>query len=79
MGTLNRRIAIRDARAARKAKARTNDREIRSLSVRVDYEEYRRLKQFLDDHHDQSGQKISHQEVLEIALLEYLEQHDPIC
>ncbi len=80
MGTINRQMAIRDVRrAAQKANARKYGRDIRSLSVRLDHQQYSRLRQFLEEYQDQTGQKASHQAVLQIALLEYLEQHDPGC
>ena len=42
--------------------------------------QYRRLRQFVISHKEQTGQRITNQTILEIALTEYLELNDPpIC
>jgi hypothetical protein len=75
MGTVDRSIAIRDARAAREGNARKKRGEVRALSVRLDHEQYRRLRRFVASHEDQTGQRVTHQAILEIALAEYLERN----
>lgn len=47
----------------------------RTLSVRLDHEQYRRLRRFVTSHEDQTGQRVTHQAILEIALAEYLERY----
>jgi hypothetical protein len=80
MATVNQRIAIRDARAARELEAPRTRTDVRSLSFRLDDERYRRLRRFVISHEDQTGQRITHQAILEIALAEYLERNDlPLC
>ena len=80
MGTVDWRIALCDARAAREGDAQMTRRDDCSLSLRLDNEQYRRLRQFVINHEDQTGQRITHQTILEIALTEYLELNDPpIC
>lgn len=77
MSAVNRHIAVRDAPAAQRGNGSRKRRDIRSLSVRLDYEQYQRLQQFLSEHQDETGEKISYQAILELALAEYLEEHDP--
>ena len=55
-------------------------KDVHSLSLRLDDEQYRRLRQFVISQEDQTGQHIRHQTILEIALTEYLELNDlPMC
>ena len=80
MGTTERRIAIRDARAPREGDTRNSRIDVRSVSFRLDDEQYRRLRRFVASYEDQTGQRITHQAILEIALAEYLERNDrPMC
>ncbi len=75
MGTTDRRIAIRDARAAREGSTRKQRPDVRALSLRLSEEQYRRLRRFVTSHEDQTGQRVTHQAVLEMALAEYLERY----
>jgi hypothetical protein len=78
MGTVDRVTAIRDARAAREEDAKKRRGDIRALSVRLDDEQYRRLRRFVTRHADQTGHRVTHQAILEIALAEYLERNGPL-
>jgi hypothetical protein len=69
MGTINRSTAIRDACAAREEDAWKTREDVRSVSLRLDNEQYIRLRRFVTSHEDQTGRRIT---VLEIALAEYL-------
>jgi hypothetical protein len=51
--------------------------DVHALSVRLDHQLYRRLRRFVTSHEDLTGQRVSHQAVLEIALAEYLKRYDP--
>ena len=77
MGTIDRSVAMRDARNAREGVAGKKRGEVRALSVRLDDHQYRRLRRFVTRHENQTGQRVTHQSVLEIALAEYLERHSP--
>jgi hypothetical protein len=46
-----------------------------TLSVRLTSEHYRRLRRFVTAHEDETGQRITHQAVLETALAEYLDRN----
>ena len=76
MGTVNYRIASRDARA-RAGDPPDRRGEVHALSVRLDHTQYRRLRRFATGHEAQTGQRITHQAILENALAEYLERHGP--
>ena len=76
MGTVNRRIASRDARA-RDGDALSRRGDVHALSVRLDHAQYRRLRRFATGHEARTGQRITHQAILEVALAEYLERHGP--
>ena len=39
---------------------------------------YRRLRRFVTSHEDQTGQRVTHQAILEMALIEYLERNAPL-
>ena len=43
-----------------------------TLSLRLTDEQYRRLRRFVTGHEDRTGQRITHQAVLEAALADYL-------
>ncbi len=77
MGTINRSVAIRDALATREGSAGKQRREVHALSLRLDAEQYRRLRRFVTSHEDQTGQRVTHQALLEMALAEYLERNTP--
>jgi hypothetical protein len=46
-----------------------------TLSLRLTAELYRRLRRFVTSHEDQTGQRITHQALLETALAEYLDRN----
>ncbi len=80
MGTVDRQTAIRDARASRARATKAARAEVHIVSVRLDHEQYRRLRRFVNGHEDQTGQRVTHQAILEMALNEYLERTDqPSC
>ena len=78
MATVDRAIAIRDARAAREGDASRKRDDVHSVSLRLDADQYRRLRRFVNSHEDQTGQRVTHQAILEIALTEYLERNAPL-
>ena len=45
-----------------------------TLSLRLTGEQYRRLRRFVTGHEDRTGQRITHQAVLEAALTDYLDR-----
>ncbi len=45
-----------------------------TLTLRLTAEQYRRLRRFVVQHEDRTGQRITHQTVLERALKEYLDK-----
>ena len=49
---------------------------IHTLSLRLTGEHYRRLRRFVTGHEERTGQRITHQAVLEAALSEYLDRHN---
>lgn len=48
---------------------------VHTLSLRLTGEQYRRLRRFVTGHEDRTGQRITHQAVLEAALGEYLDKN----
>ena len=78
MGTVDRVTAIRDARAAREGEASRKRGEVHAVSLRLDDAQYRRLRRFVTCHEDQTGQRVTHQAILEMALIEYLERNAPL-
>jgi|ERR1700722_5236130 hypothetical protein len=46
-----------------------------TLSLRLTADQYRRLRRFVTNHEDQTGQRITHQALLETALTEYLDRN----
>ena len=48
---------------------------VHTLSLRLTGEQYRRLRRFVTGHEDRTGQRITHQAVLETALGDYLERN----
>jgi len=48
---------------------------VHTLSLRLLERDYRRLRHFVTEREDRLGQRISHQSVLEAALLEYLSKN----
>ena len=49
---------------------------IHTLSLRLTGEHYRRLRRFVTGYEERTGQRITHQAVLEAALSEYLDRHN---
>jgi hypothetical protein len=45
-----------------------------TLSLRLTDEQYRQLRRFVTGHEDRTGQRITHQAVLEAALADYLDR-----
>jgi hypothetical protein len=78
MATIDRAIAIRDARAARQGETPRKRDEVHAVSLRLDDAQYRRLRRFVTNHEDQTGQRVTHQAILEMALAEYLERNGPL-
>ena len=78
MGTVDRAIAIRDACVARDGDTGNKRGGFHALSVRLDNEQYRRLRRYVTGHEDRTSQRVTHQAILEIALAEYLERNDPL-
>jgi hypothetical protein len=48
---------------------------VHTLSLRLTGEQYRRLRRFATAHEDRTGQRVTHQAVLETALADYLDRH----
>lgn len=48
---------------------------VHTLSLRLTGEQYRQLRRFVTSHEDRTGQRITHQAVLEAALAEYISRH----
>ena len=78
MGTVDRAIAICDARVPRDGDTRKQRGEFRALSVRLENDRYRRLRRFVTSHENRTSQRVTHQAIFEIALAEYLERNDPL-
>jgi hypothetical protein len=57
MGTIDRRIANWDVRAARSGKAQTDTRTVR---LRLGDDQYRRLTQFIISREDRTGRRFDH-------------------
>lgn len=47
---------------------------VHTLSLRLTGEQYRQLRRFVTGHEDRTGQRITHQAVLEAALADYLDK-----
>jgi hypothetical protein len=47
-----------------------------TLSLRLTAEQYRRLRRFVTGHEDRTGQRITHQALLETALADYLDRNN---
>ncbi len=45
------------------------------LSMRMSAEQYRRLRRFVVQHEERTGRRVTHQALLERALIEYLDRH----
>lgn len=47
---------------------------VHTLSLRLTAEQYRRLRRFVIQHEDRTGRRMTHQAVLETALVGYLDR-----
>jgi hypothetical protein len=47
-----------------------------TLGLRLTAEQYRRLRRFVTGHEDRTGQRITHQALLETALADYLDRNN---
>jgi len=50
---------------------------VHTLSLRLTAEQYRRLRRFVIGHEDSTGHKLTHQAVLEAALVDFLGKQNP--
>lgn len=66
------RIELPQSEADAGLPAREQHAYVHTLSLRLTGEEYRRLRRFVTGHEDRTGQRITHQAVLETALGDYL-------
>ena len=69
------RVGSRGAQASPGLQTLETHAYIHTLSLRLTGEHYRRLRRFVTGHEDRTGQRITHQAVLETALGEYLDRH----
>jgi len=69
------KIASRATQAATNLPSPRQRAYVHTLSLRLTSEDYRRLRRFVTAHEDRTGQRITHQAVLESALSEYLTMH----
>jgi len=49
---------------------------VHTLSLRLTADQYRRLRRFVTGYEDRTGQRITHQAVLETALAAYLDRNN---
>lgn len=47
---------------------------VRTLSLRLTDEQYRKLRHFVIEHEERTGQRVTHQAVIEAALIDYLDR-----
>jgi hypothetical protein len=73
--TMAMRAGTRGTQASASIPAVENHAYVHTLSLRLTGEQYRRLRRFVTGHEDRTGQRITHQAVLETALGEYLDRH----
>jgi hypothetical protein len=66
------RIELPQSEAASDLPTQEQHAYVHTLSLRLTGEEYRRLRRFVTGHEDRTGRRITHQAVLETALVEYL-------
>jgi hypothetical protein len=70
------RVGARETRASTDLKSLEKHAYVHTLSLRLTGEQYRRLRRFVTGHEDRTGQRITHQAVLEAALGDYLDRHN---
>jgi hypothetical protein len=75
MGSVDRAIAPRNARATKDGTTQKKRREGHGLSMYLNDVLYGQLRRFVVSHEVQTGQRLTHQAILEIALAEYLERN----
>jgi hypothetical protein len=69
------RVGSRGTQASSSLPTLENHAYIHTLSLRLTGEHYRRLRRFVTGHEERTGQRITHQAVLEAALSDYLDRH----
>ena len=70
------RVGSRGAQASTGLQTLEQHAYIHTLSLRLTGEHYRRLRRFVTGHEERTGQRITHQAVLEAALSDYLDRHN---
>jgi hypothetical protein len=73
--TMAMRVQPREAPVSAGIESMEKRAYVHTLSLRLTGEQYRRLRRFVTGHEDRTGQRITHQAVLEAALGEYLDKH----
>ena len=69
------RVQSRETQVSARLQSLDKRAYVHMLSLRLTGEQYRRLRRFVTGHEDRTGQRITHQAVLETALGDYLERH----
>jgi hypothetical protein len=69
------RVQSRDTQASAGLQPLEKRAYVHTLSLRLTGDQYRRLRRFVTGHEDRTGQRITHQAVLETALGDYLDRH----
>lgn len=69
------RVPSREAQASSSLQTLEKRAYVHTLSLRLTGEQYRRLRRFVTGHEDRTGQRITHQAVLEAALADYLDRN----
>ncbi len=69
------RVQTREANAANSLQSLEKRAYVHTLSLRLTGDQYRRLRRFVTRHEDRTGQRITHQAVLEAALGDYLDKN----
>ena len=75
MGNVDRAISAPGASATEDEDTQKKRREGHGLSMYLDDVLYGQLRRFVVSHEVQTGQRLTHQAILEIALAEYLERN----
>lgn len=70
------RNASREARIAGSLPTMEKQAYVHTLSLRLTAAQYRRLRRFVTGHEDRTGQRVTHQAVLEAALADYLDRQN---
>ena len=69
------RVQSREAQTSAGIQSLEKRAYVHTLSLRLTGEQYRRLRRFVTGHEDRTGQRITHQAVLEAALGDYLDRN----